>query len=209
MMKQISWRHFMLFVALILLVVVSSMTSFISFLLGTFYSDVGSGRTIQDIRKEESLSVAFCVLAKNERDLYEWIDYHRQLNVSKFYVLDEHSDPPLSQQIPNFISSGLVEYQQYSFFWTNALHYLGYPTKNHLRIAFDDCLRVHGHKHDWMGFLDADEFVILKVHFPLDLHLNSRQSTHFLIILPTIERMKASSHCHNFLPSMKIMGASC
>ena len=183
MMKQISWRHFTLFAALILLVVVSSMTSFISFLLGTFYSDVGSGTTVQNNGEKSSISVAFCVLAKNERDLYEWIDYHRQLNVTKFYVLDEHSDPPLNQQIPNFISSGLVEYQHYSFFWTNALHYLGYPTKNHLRIAFDDCLHRHGHKHDWMGFLDADEFVILKVHSPFDSLINSRQPIRFLIIL--------------------------
>jgi Glycosyltransferase family 92 len=174
-MTNISWRHLMLFAALIL---VSSMTSFISYLLGNFYSGVDSGITAHDYGKKRDLSVAFCVLAKNERDLYEWIDYHRQLNVSKFYVLDEHSNPPMSQQIPNFISSGLVEYQQYSFSWTNALQYVGYQTKNHLRIAFDDCLRMHGHKHDWLGFLDADEFVILKVCFPFNSHFNSRQGVH-------------------------------
>lgn len=162
-MKHVPWRHCMVFVALVLLVVVISMTSFISYLLGTFYSGIDSGITVHNNGDKSALSVALCVLAKNERDLYEWVDYHRQLNVSKFYVLDEYSNPPLNQQIPNLISSGLVEYQRYSFFWMKALHYLGYPTKNHLRTAFDDCLRMHGHKHDWMGFLDADEFVILKV----------------------------------------------
>lgn len=162
-MKPLSWRHFMLFIALVVLVLVSSMSSIISYLFTSFYFDAENEIVDRGSGKDGAPSVAFCVLAKDERDLYEWIDYHRQLNVSKFYVLDEHSNPPLSQQIPNFISSGLVEYRRYSFFWTNTLHFLGYPTKNHLRIAFDDCLRMHGHKHDWLGFLDADEFVILKV----------------------------------------------
>ena len=112
---------------------------------------------------QEKHPVAFCVLAKDEKDLFEWIDYHRQLGVSKFYVMDEYSDPPLSLLIPGFIESGLVEYRQYSFFWNNLWHYSGFHTKNHLRTAFDECLKVHGHKHKWLGFLDADEFIVLKV----------------------------------------------
>ena len=120
-------------------------------------------KAVRGSAEKDGQSVAFCVLAKDEHDLYEWIDYHRQLGVSKFYVLDENSDPPMSLQIPNFIQSGLVEYSRYSFYWTNVIHSLGFDTKNHLRVAFDECLHKHGHKHDWIGFIDADEFVILKV----------------------------------------------
>lgn len=50
--------------------------------------------------------VAFCVLAKDELDIYEWVDYHRQLGVSKFYVYDEYSDPPMSVPLKGFIDSG-------------------------------------------------------------------------------------------------------
>ena len=107
--------------------------------------------------------VAFCVLAKDEKDLSEWIQYHSQLGVSKFYIMDEYSNPPLSESIADFIQSGLAEYKLYSFFWNKFWHSLGFQTKNHLRTAFDECLILHGHKHRWMGFLDADEFVILKV----------------------------------------------
>ena len=70
-------------------------------------------------------SLAFCVLAKDEKDLYEWIDYHRQLGVSKFYVMDEYSDPSLDLLISEFIDSGLVEYKKISFFWSTFLHNLG------------------------------------------------------------------------------------
>lgn len=158
-----SYRRLIAFFALVAVLIIStSFTSILPFWSTNFGSPEASN--VADSKSQNGgESVAFCVLAKDELDLYEWIDYHRRLGVSKFYLLDEHSDPPLSSQIPNFIDSGLVHYEKYSYFWSNTLHFLGFATKNHLRVAFDECLRKHGHKHDWIGFFDADEFVILKV----------------------------------------------
>ena len=161
-MNVIAWRV----APFCILVVFLTMTSFQSSIFSAFDNELHISdpyKTVRGSVENEGQSVAFCVLAKDEHDLYEWIDYHRQLGVSKFYLLDENSDPPMSLQIPNFIESGLVEYSTYSFYWTNFIHSLGFDTKNHLRVAFDECLHKHGHKHDWIGFLDADEFVILKV----------------------------------------------
>eukprot|EP00596_Hydrurales_sp_CCMP1899_P002611 CAMPEP_0119039936 /NCGR_PEP_ID=MMETSP1177-20130426/9722_1 /TAXON_ID=2985 /ORGANISM="Ochromonas sp, Strain CCMP1899" /LENGTH=270 /DNA_ID=CAMNT_0007004489 /DNA_START=316 /DNA_END=1128 /DNA_ORIENTATION=+ len=118
---------------------------------------------------DEEKTVAFCVMAKNELDLHEWVDYHRKLDVTKFYVFDDYSSPPLSTSIAEFIESGLVEYQTISFYWTNTLHFLGIHTKNHDRSAFDRCLKTHGHKHMWIGFLDSDEYIILKDEFQQSL----------------------------------------
>jgi Glycosyl transferase family 2 len=150
------------FVLLAVLIISASITSILPF-WNTNFGALEASYAVGSKKGNGELSVAFCVLAKDELDLYEWIDYHRQLGVGKFYLLDEHSDPPLSLQIPNFIDSGLVHYEKYSYFWSNTLHFLGFATKNHLRVAFDECLRKHGDKHDWIGFFDADEFVILKV----------------------------------------------
>jgi hypothetical protein len=135
----------------------------------SLFSSIGSYRGLKLSVKNSydengDKPVAFCVMAKNELDLHEWVDYHRQLGVSKFYIYDEYSSPPLSISISEFIESGLVEYQTISFFWTNTLHFWGIHTKNHLRIAFDQCLETHGHKHKWIGFLDSDEYIILKVY---------------------------------------------
>lgn len=144
--------------------IILSIASLLSTLHSYFVIDTkldGVSSSKDDVKLQQP--VAFCVLAKDEKDLYEWIDYHRQLGVSKFYVMDEYSEPPLDLLISEFIDSGLVEYKRYSFFWTNVWHYSGFPTKNHLRTAFDECLHLHGHKHQWLGFLDADEFVVLKV----------------------------------------------
>jgi hypothetical protein len=134
----------------------------------TLFSSIGSYKGLKSsmdknhIADDGDKTVAFCVMAKNELDLHEWVDYHRKLGVTKFYVFDEYSSPPLSTSIAEFIESGLVEYQKISFYWTNTLHFWGIRTKNHLRIAFDQCLETHGHKHTWIGFLDSDEYIILK-----------------------------------------------
>lgn len=154
-------RMIALSAAIIVLLVVSQLSTLNSYLDFNTKLELTSDSKID--AQTDQQSVAFCVLAKDEKDLYEWIDYHRQLGVSKFYVMDEYSDPPLKFLISEFIDSGLVEYKRISFFWSNFLHYLGYHSKNHLRSAFDECLHLHGHKHQWLGFLDADEFVILKV----------------------------------------------
>jgi hypothetical protein len=161
-MNPLSRRLIAFFVLVAFLVFSASFISILPF-WNTNFGALEASYAVDRKNGNEEQSVAFCVLAKDELDLYEWIDYHRQLGVSKFYLLDEHSDPPLSLQIPNFIDSGLVHYEKYSYFWSNTLHFLGFATKNHLRVAFDECLRKHGHKHDWLGFFDADEFVILKV----------------------------------------------
>lgn len=161
-MSIVAWRLAAFCIAVIFLIMTTSLPYILSAFGDNLYVSYPN-KSIDGSPANQGLSVAFCVLAKDEHDLYEWIDYHRQLGVSKFYLLDENSNPPMKLQIPNFIESGLIEYSTYSFFWTNLIHSLGFDTKNHLRTAFDECLHKHGHKHDWMGFLDADEFVILKV----------------------------------------------
>lgn len=161
-MNPLYRRLIAFFVFVAVLIISTSFTSILPFWSANF-GEPEASYVVESKSENVEDSVAFCVLAKDELDLYEWIDYHRQLGVSKFYLLDEHSNPPLSLQIPDFIESGLVHYEKYSYFWSNTLHFLGFATKNHLRVAFDECLLKHGHKHDWIGFFDADEFVILKV----------------------------------------------
>ena len=42
------------------------------------------------------------------------------------------------------------------------MHFLGFNQKNHFRQIFDQCLKDYGHKHKWLGFIDADEFIWIK-----------------------------------------------
>jgi hypothetical protein len=54
---------------------------------------------------------AICLIVKNDLDIIEWIEYHKKMGCSKFYVYDNHSVPPMNQSISSFITSGLVQYQ--------------------------------------------------------------------------------------------------
>ena len=90
--------------------------------------------------------VALCLIVRDE-DVREWVQHHRSIGVGRIYIHDDHSNPPLLGTLMDDISTGLV-------------HYRFTTRKGHARIQLDSytqCLRDHGHKHDWMGFLDADE----------------------------------------------------
>jgi hypothetical protein len=46
------------------------------------------------------------------RDLPEWLDYHRRLGVSHFYVMDDSSDPPLDDLLRPYIEASAPRLRQ-------------------------------------------------------------------------------------------------
>ncbi|MGV0167933.1 glycosyltransferase family 2 protein [Furfurilactobacillus sp. WILCCON 0119] len=76
----------------------------------------------------------------------EWIEYHRLIGVSKFYIFDNGSTDGLEQALTQYIKSGLVIYRNY-------------PGENMqeraYKIGIDEmCGRVR-----WVLTLDIDEFL--------------------------------------------------
>lgn len=64
----------------------------------------------------EAAPVAACLIVRDQPDdLLEWMMYHTMLGVSRFYVYDHGSDPPLERSLERFIESGLIEYTYYTF----------------------------------------------------------------------------------------------
>lgn len=53
---------------------------------------------------------AICAVVKNEQDLPEWIEYHRRMGCSKFYLFDNNSSTPLINSIMTYVSNELVDY---------------------------------------------------------------------------------------------------
>ena len=48
--------------------------------------------------------MAICLAVHNQHaDLPEWLDYHRRLGVSHVYVIDDRSDPPLTDVLAPFV----------------------------------------------------------------------------------------------------------
>jgi hypothetical protein len=95
---------------------------------------------------------AMCLIAKDDNlDIVEWIEYHRRMGCSKFYITDHNSTVSMFDTIRDYISSGLVEYSY-------ADSKIKYRAQLHV---YNDCLRKHNRKHNFIGFLDSDEFIVV------------------------------------------------
>src|SRR5690242_1422939 len=94
--------------------------------------------------------LAICTMAKDERDLPEWIEYHKRLGVNKIYMFDHNSSEPFLNEIYPYVQSGLVEYR----FVVN-------QTRHFLNPIYRKCLNDFGHLHTWMAFIDVDEFIVV------------------------------------------------
>eukprot|EP01023_Acetabularia_acetabulum_P024759 TRINITY_DN2383_c0_g1_i1.p1 TRINITY_DN2383_c0_g1~~TRINITY_DN2383_c0_g1_i1.p1 ORF type:complete len:366 (+),score=28.96 TRINITY_DN2383_c0_g1_i1:1024-2121(+) len=114
--------------------------------------------------------VGACLMVKNEHSsIREWVQYHLWLGVSKIYVIDNASIPPLSVLLLDFIQKGQVDV----FYYTTTLLADDYEfdrqgnQNSYIKWGLNSCLQWYGHRHQWMLNLDVDEFVM----FPNDLNM--------------------------------------
>ena len=93
-----------------------------------------------------AMPVALCLIVRDE-DVREWVQHHRSIGVNRIYLYDDQSNPPLLGSLMDDINIGLVHYR-----------FTQRKGKAGIQLGtYTQCLRDHGFKHHWMGFLDADE----------------------------------------------------
>lgn len=95
---------------------------------------------------------SLCLAVKDDEDVYEWIEYHKRMGCSHFYIFDNNSKPPLKSPVMDrYINEGLVTYS-----------YLEGELKPCPQLfVYEICLRQYGSNHTFMGFIDADEFIVV------------------------------------------------
>ncbi len=94
--------------------------------------------------------ITLCLIAKDENSyLAEWLDYHILLGVEHFWIYDNDSTVPLEESIQPYIQKGWVT--------INKIHGKGMQL-----FAYDHCLQTYGNLSRWIGFIDTDEFIVLK-----------------------------------------------
>ena len=98
-------------------------------------------------------TVSLCATVCNELDLPEWLDHHRRLGIGAFYLFDHGSSPPLPNYAYDAIATGDVRYEYF-----NVVTSEQWP----LTAVYDTCIERFARRHQWMAFLDADEFIILR-----------------------------------------------
>ena len=92
--------------------------------------------------------LAVCAIAKNEGPYFkEWIEWHRQMGVEKFYIYDNESTDETQEVLAPYIQSGVVDYTYF-------------PGYRRQLAAYDDCFDKHRLEARWIAFIDLDEFIV-------------------------------------------------
>jgi len=116
------------------------------------YGPINAIRLLRFLRHEKSTPprfyLAICAIAKNEGPYFqEWIEWHRDAGVEKFYIYDNESTDDTKEVLAPYIASGLVEY-------------VFLPEKKQQLVAYDNCLYKNRLKARWIAVIDLDEFII-------------------------------------------------
>ena len=94
--------------------------------------------------------LGLCAIARNETPfLREWVAYHYRIGFEKIYIYDNESIAPVRDSVAEFYDLGVCD--------TYTIQ--GDGMQN---IAYNLCLRDHGHEFEWLAFFDLDEFLCLK-----------------------------------------------
>jgi hypothetical protein len=102
--------------------------------------------------------VAVCMVVRDAHDdIAEWVHYHQKLSISKFYIYDHESTPPLSRVLHHWIDQGIVEYESIT-----PSEYSKHDSGRPQLYGYDKCLQDHGNKHHWLAFIDVDEFLVFQ-----------------------------------------------
>ena len=105
-------------------------------------------RKIKKNHSSPGVYLAVCAIAKNEGPYFkEWIEWHRDHGVEKFYIYDNESSDDTHEVLEPFVKEGLVEY-----------HYV--PGFNQQLAVYDRCLEEHRFDARWIAFIDIDEFIV-------------------------------------------------
>ena len=120
-------------------------TMFAEVTIGSFFALYRKNKE-NKIKFENELSIV--AIAKNE-GLYikEWIEFHKLVGVSKFYIYDNESSDSLKNILKNYIANGEVIYTYF-------------PGKSMQLPAYNDAITRYMHKSRYMAFIDLDEFLM-------------------------------------------------
>jgi len=95
--------------------------------------------------------VAICLFCKNENEyLKEWIEYHLSLDVDHIFIYDNNSKSPLANELRHINCKNKVTVELYN----------EHTQGRHVR-CYNKILKEKK-EYKWLGFIDTDEFIVVK-----------------------------------------------
>lgn len=98
------------------------------------------------------MDIALCAIIKDENPyLGEWLNHHRSIGVDYFILYDNNSQDPIKEYIEkNSLNKGDI----------SVIPWLDKNTGSQMR-AYMNCCKLYP-SYNYIGFIDMDEFVMLK-----------------------------------------------
>jgi SAM-dependent methyltransferase len=108
--------------------------------------------------------IAICVTVKNEAPyLLEWIAYHRSIGIHHFLIYENESTDNTLELLEDLEKSDIV----------TCIKWQTQPNTNIQRLAYIDAVERLRGKFEWVAFIDADEFIVLKNHDNIESFLSA------------------------------------
>ncbi len=101
--------------------------------------------TLAELRIRHELAV-FLMFKNVSRYLVEWIEFHRLVGATRFYLYDNASTDNPGRILEPYVREGVVVLH----------HWPGFPI---FPAAREHCTRTYGHEARWIAMLDDDEFL--------------------------------------------------
>lgn len=97
---------------------------------------------------EKKYKVAVCTIFKDEAIyLREWIEFNRVVGVEHFYMYNNNSSDNFSEVLMPYVEKGIVTLTDW-------------PQNQAQMQCYQDCVEKYKDEAQWIGFIDADEFIV-------------------------------------------------
>ena len=103
--------------------------------------------------ESKKYKISICAIFRDEATiLKEWIEYHRIVGVSHFYLYNNFSEDNYLEILKPYIDDDIITL-------------IDWPYKQAQMAAYQDCVDRFKNETKWIGFIDLDEFVVPNKHY--------------------------------------------
>lgn len=114
--------------------------------IGRFYISIFGSVDNRKLKYKYSL----CLIFKDEAPfLKEWIEYHLTIGINHFYLYNNNSNDNYNEILDPFIKQGFVTLIDWPYMQAQAR-------------CYKHCLDLFKNETNWIGYIDADEFICPK-----------------------------------------------
>ncbi len=122
---------------------------------------------------QERHYLSICTIFQNEAPyLKEWIEYHRLMGVSHFYLYNNRSEDHFREVLAPYVEQGIAELKDWPPFAVDlSREQTLQEWRQYQPAAYNDC--IQSCSSDWLAVIDVDEFIVPMKHPDLLAYLST------------------------------------